>query len=216
MSELICALSTHSKKLNIYLSDGIKDFSFSKEILNMEDIIFEEIEKGLKEMDKNFSDISVICIVRGPGRFTGIRISYTFASVFKAISRCKVYGVDVFDIFAYKFFLKYSDENRVCVVLRAFKNEHYYLRYHRVGNRPVRIGKPLWVFEKELLRFIDKWNDMIISDEEDGNVYHILPTKKLADRSISRILPKDIADVALYFKNTDITPLYLKPAKFEL
>jgi hypothetical protein len=90
------------------------------------------------------------------------------------------------------------------------------LRYHRVGNSPVRIGKPLWVFEKELLRFIDKWNDMIISDEEDGNLYHILPIKKLADRSISRILPKDIADVALYFKNTDITPIYLKPAKFEV
>jgi tRNA threonylcarbamoyl adenosine modification protein YeaZ len=215
MSDLICAISTHSKKLNIYLFDGVKSFSFSKEILNMEDLIFEEIKKGLREMNRKFSDISVVCSVIGPGRFTGLRISYTFASVLSVISRCKVYGVDVFDLLAYKFFMNYPNEENLCVVLRAFKNEYYYCTYKNKGF-PIKKIKPKWVFENDLLNFIKKWNYMIISDEEESNVYDMLKGKKISPIHLSKIEPEDIYKAAIYFKNKDIKPIYLKPAKFEL
>ena len=215
MSDLICAISTHSKKLNIYLFDSVKSFSFSKEILNMEDLIFEEIKKGIREMNRKFSDISVVCSVIGPGRFTGLRISYTFASVLSVISRCKVYGVDVFDLLAYKFFMNYTNEENLCVVLRAFKNEYYYCTYKN-KSFPIKKIKPKWVFENALLNFIKKWNYMIISDEEESNVYDMLKGKKISPIYLSKIEPEDIYKAAIYFKNKDIKPIYLKPAKFEL
>ena len=215
MDRLICALSTHSSRLNIYLFDGKSDFSFSKKILNMDDILFKEIDKGLRKLKKSFTDISALCIVKGPGRFTGIRISYTFASILKVISRCKVYGVDGFDLLAYKFFSKHSYEKKLCVVLRAFKNEYYYCLYKN-DKRISKLGNPKWVFEDDLLKFIEKWDDPIISDEEESNVYNLFKDKKIAAKNISRILPIDVFNSAFYFKNTDIKPLYLKPAKFEL
>jgi len=215
MNKVVCAISTHSSKLNIYMSDGYLNFSFSKEILNMEDVLFKEINNMLRNMNKRFRDISTICIVRGPGRFTGIRLSYTFASVLKSISKCKLYGVDVFDLLAYKFFINFPKEKNLCVVLRAFKNEYYYCTYKN-KSMPVKSINPKWVFENDLLDFIKKWEDAIISDEEESRVYNMFKYKKLAPLKISNIRGEDVLKSSLYFKNSNIKPIYLKPAKFEL
>jgi hypothetical protein len=57
---------------------------------------------------------------------------------------------------------------------------------------------------------------MIISDEEESNVYDMLKGKKISPIHLSKIEPEDIYKAAIYFKNKDIKPIYLKPAKFEL
>ena len=58
--------------------------TISKEIKtkkNISEILIIEIDKFLKKSKKNFKKIKSICVITGPGSFTGIRSALTFANL---------------------------------------------------------------------------------------------------------------------------------------
>ncbi|MFA5821253.1 MAG: tRNA (adenosine(37)-N6)-threonylcarbamoyltransferase complex dimerization subunit type 1 TsaB [Candidatus Gracilibacteria bacterium] len=56
-----------------------------------------EISKALKKLKKNFTDISSVIAVRGPGSFTGLRVGITVANTIAHLNNAKLYAIDTFE-----------------------------------------------------------------------------------------------------------------------
>lgn len=217
MNDITLGISSYSNFLKITLYDNKKYLNYSRRTLNLEDVMFEEINKMLIKFNAGFRDIKRICIVKGPGRFTGIRSAYCFASVYNAVSKVELYGVSIFELLVYNVFERDRCDGEVFVITNAFKEEYYLMGYKITGSRIIPTKGPLWLFKDELLKKIKGFDGLVITDDEDNDMtYKMLSGFKKADLSISRVIPENIIKAALFFKNKDIEPLYLKPAKFEL
>lgn len=217
MSSISAGISSYSSFLKISVTDGKRYINYSEKIINFEEIMFNKINEMTRKFGIKFSDINHIHIIRGPGRFTGIRASYAFASVYSAISGCKISGTTVFEHLVYNFFEKKYEDGDIRVVLNAFKDE-YYLAEYSVKKSKINLKiKPLWLSKNELVKKMKGFKGTVITDDEDNpDIYRILSEFKIADRAISKIIPENIIKASFYFKNKDISPFYLKPAKFEL
>ena len=72
-----------SKGLDILIFKNKKIF-FNKKytnIKNISEILISKIEIAIKKIDISYKDIKKIIIINGPGSFTGIRSSITFAKI---------------------------------------------------------------------------------------------------------------------------------------
>ena len=217
MNKITVGISSYSSFLKLSLSNGKRFINFSNKGVNSEEIMIEKISELSKKLNSDFKKIEKICIVRGPGRFTGIRISYSFARVYNAISRAQVYGVSVFELLTYNVLNKYQRDCEIRVVLNAFKDE-YYLAGFKIRKGVIKSDlKPRWDSKEGILKKLKGFKGMVITDYEDNlYTYEFLNGFEKAPIEISKVIEENIIKAALYFKNKEIKPIYLKPAKFEL
>lgn len=217
MNKITLGVSSYSSFLKISLTNGEKYLNYSEKITNFEEVMFERIKKMLKIFKCDFKDISKICLVRGPGRFTGIRSSYAFASVYTALSGCEVRGVDVFELLTYNVFEKDKRDKKIRTVLNAFKDEYYLADYEIKKEKIFLKATPVWISKENLFKKMKGFDGLLITDNEDNpGVYDLFSEYKKADLSLSKVICENIIKAANYFDKKDISPFYLKPAKFEL
>lgn len=216
---LKCGISCYSNYLKIYLEYGYKFTSYSEKLLNFDDIMVEKIDELAIKIGKSFKDINILCVVKGPGRFSAIRSAFTFASIYKIISGCEVYSVDIFGCLAYNIFENDRSDKDIAVISHAFRDE-YYLSFYRINkNKLFELEKPKWIFLDELIRRLERFDGFIIYDKDEFDFdLSQLNNKnlKLPSSKIMRVIPKNIVNSSLYFKDRNYKPIYLKPAKFEV
>ncbi len=215
--KLKLGLCTCLKHLSLALSNGKKTFERSLEYLNQEEVIFSEIKKMASLAGGSFEDFDTIVSVNGPGRFTGMRISYTFASVYRIMSKKKVFSATVHDCLAFNVFSFSKDEKDLAVISRAFRDE-FYLSYYRIEKGELKPkSKIYWLKREEITKKLNKFKGLIIGEKKDySEIYSVAnDCAEIADDKISQILPGKIIETGLYFKKKDFKPLYIKPAKYE-
>jgi len=217
--KLTLGLCTIGKFLKISIYNEKNFFIFSKEYLNQEELLFEVLKKLAIKAGGSFKNFRNICYVNGPGRFTGMRISYTFANVYKVLSGAKIYAATAFDCLAYNLYEKLGNKNDIdiAVVLRAFKYE-FYLAYYKIEKGVIKKNsRYYWLKDYELSKKLNDFSGYLIGDKEEfSDIYKFAGKNSIiSDDSISSIKPENIVKSALYFKNSDKKPLYLKPAKYE-
>ncbi len=217
MSKLLAGISCYSSYLKISVKTDKKALSYSKKVINFDNLMVLQLEKMTRQLGFDFGDIKTLCIVRGPGRFTAIRSVYTFASVYKAISGCRVFGIDVFDCLVYNLFIYDSSDKDVAVILHAFRDEYYLSFYSFSSGRIIRKKEPVWLFFEDAVKEIDGFKGVVITDmEEFSTEMSRFKSLNFAPPSVSKIIPSHIIDSAVYFGLQNFQPIYLKPAKFEL
>jgi tRNA threonylcarbamoyl adenosine modification protein YeaZ len=225
MEKVKLGLCTSGSRLKIAVEAGGKVFEAQKKIFNQEQALFGLAKRELARAGADLGSVGVVCAVRGPGRFTGIRISLTLAGALKAMAGAKVYTATLFEILAlqaasHKDFKK-SGLSRIAVVLHAFKDE-YFCQFFAAGAKlklPKPEGEPLWLKSEELKNLLASETGYyaIADSEEDPSIYGLLPAgRALAPRAISKVLPGYIIKAAMALGNKTLKPLYLKPAKYEL
>lgn len=215
--KLKLGLCTCLKHLSLAVSNGEKTLERSFEYLNQEEIIFGELKKMASLCGGSFNDFDTIVSVNGPGRFTGMRISYTFASVYKIMSRKKVFSATVHDCLAFNAFSFCKNEKDLAVISRAFRDE-FYLSYYNIEKGRLKPKSHIyWLKKEEIIRKLNKFGGMVIGEKKDyPEIYSLLKDgSKIADDKISQILPGKIIEAGLYFGKKDFKPLYIKPAKYE-
>ena len=228
--KIIIGLSTAGSRVKLAMKNGEGKFrSVSVKKFNQEEILFKTIEKLLSFEKAVIKDIGGICVIKGPGRFTGIRISLTFASIMKVLNDVKVFAVTAFEVFAFqarenagfKKWAALAKNPKIAVILHAFKKE-YFLEVFKSNKTgiPESLGNPEWLTEDELKkRLADIKGDVfVIADiEGDNDIYRFASKKsERAQMKISKILPENIIKAGLIKKDEDISPLYLKPARYEM
>ena len=218
-------LCTSGSRLKVAVAAGGKVFQAQKKIFNQEQALFGLAGRELARAGADLGSVDAVCAVRGPGRFTGIRISLTLAGALKAMAGAEVYTATLFEVLALQAFehktFGRSGLRRIAVLLHAFKDE-YFCQFFAAGKGlklPKPEGGPVWLKAEELKKLLaaETGYYAIGDSEEDPAVYGLLPAgRPAAPKAVSKVVPGYIIKAALASKNKTLKPLYLKPAKYEL
>ena len=95
-------LDTSGSPLLLAAACGEKTAHRRRSGIKQERLLFPVLQQVLQQMDGTLAQVGRIFIVRGPGRFTGIRIALTFASMLKSLNQTEVRGATVFEILRYQ------------------------------------------------------------------------------------------------------------------
>ncbi len=93
---------------------------------NISEILIFEIDKFLEKTKSDINSIKSICVVTGPGSFTGIRTALTFSKSLNLIKKIDIFGVSKFEIINYK--IKTKKFNKKKCILLHFKNNQFFMQ----------------------------------------------------------------------------------------
>lgn len=222
--QVTLALDSSGLTLLAGVQDGEKIYSFRRTGIKQEQFVLPLLERTLAKAGAELPDVARVCLVRGPGRFTGIRISLTLASMLKELNGAAVFGATLFEILyqqvqASASFQKWQAANptgAVAVVLHAFREEYFLQIFDRAG------GVPQWLSVVQLKEQLAAYPQPLYvagTDKEGallagllGEGYTFAP---LADCKVRAQTLVSLAENPKYEKDA-LEPLYLKPARFEL
>lgn len=222
--QVILGLDTSGAPLLIALEKDGKIYARRRKGIKQERLLFPAINSALEAAGAVLQDVKRIFIVRGPGRFTGIRISLTFASMLQYLNKTEVRGATLFEVLrrqaeTSKKFAAWKKENpsgALAVVLHAFREE-YFLQIFDGKN-----GAPAWLSREELLARLDAYPAplMLAGSDKNGALLPELTGGKYAYADDKDCFVRPATLVAMAQDDTlaqnALEPLYLKPARFEL
>ena len=224
--EITLGLCTSGARLKVSVLAGGRFFQAQKKVFNQERFLFPLVKRELKKAGADLRGVTAVCAARGPGRFTGIRISLTLAGALKALAGARVYTATLFEILAlqaaesahFRAWAKEGGGTRLAVLLHAFKDE-YFCQFFVPGKLPKPEGEPVWLKEEEMRELLHNNGApfyAIADAEEAAGIYALLPGNAVkAPPVLSKIIPAYLIKAALAYKNKTLKPLYLKPAKYE-
>ena len=158
--------------LGIDCSNGLNLIFFDKrkiyynynnyKITNTSEILITKIENSLKKINKNYNDFSKIIIINGPGSFTGIRCSITFAKMMRISLSIPIYGYTKFELANFFLKTKLQNKNIKKRIFLHYQGENFFHSSYRMDKC---ISKPEILNLKEC-NFNNYKNDLLISDNK--------------------------------------------------
>ena len=217
-------MDSSSSPLLLALEKEGKIITARRRGIKQEKLLFPVLRGLLTKAGAELNDISRIFIIRGPGRFTGIRIALTFASMMQFLNKCNVKGATLFEVIyrqvadsrAYKTWSKQHANGAVAVVLHAFREEYFLQIFD--DKHPA----PQWLSREELLTQLAAYPAPLFvagTDKEFAPLEGLVgPSYPLARYADCRVQPRTLVALAqeAQWQQNALDPLYLKPARFEL
>ncbi|MFA6433509.1 MAG: hypothetical protein WCW52_02310 [Elusimicrobiales bacterium] len=279
--KLTAGICTSGSRVKLSALAGGRFYNLSKKALNQEKVLFSMFDRllgglrpgaaartsgrykpgrpghsaGQGKSGGRLAGVGTLCVITGPGRFTGLRVGLTLAGILKTLAGIRVYSSTLFDILAaqaaaskeFRTWAAGKNEPRIVALVHAFKDEYFCQAFQARGaGRPCEIkglaagsgssaaGReprpagykfvpacaPQWFKDTEAAGYLAaQGRDVyVIADaQEKADIYSLVPAGfGRAPARISKILPEFIIKTGLALKNSDLSPLYLKPAKYEL
>lgn len=217
-------MDTSSPALLLAIEKEEKLYTVRRKGIKQEKLLFPLLRRLLVQAQADLPDVSRVCIIRGPGRFTGIRIALTFASMMKMLNKTVVCGVTLFEVLraqvtasrAFKTWNKKNPAGALAVVLHAFREE-YFLQIFDAEN-----AGPQWLSREELLCQLSAYSAPLFvagTDKDFASLQNLLGNAyALAAYKNCRVQAKTLVSLAQddTWAVHALEPLYLKPARFEL
>jgi tRNA threonylcarbamoyl adenosine modification protein YeaZ len=218
------ALDTSSSPLLVAVQANGKAVVRRRKGIKQERLLFPVLQDALSACNATLQDVHRICIVRGPGRFTGIRIALTFASMMQYLNQATVYGTTLFEILrrqvepsaTFRRFKRQYPDGVLAVVLHAFREEYFLQIFDRSDSAP------MWLSREELLGRLAgcRYPLLLVGTDKNGADLITLTDGKypLAASKDCRVQPQTLLALAQdeTCQTNALEPLYLKPARFEL
>ena len=220
-------LCTSGSRLIVAVEADGKIKSCCRKLFSQETALFPAVKK-LLPIGKKISDIGEVCALKGPGRFTGIRIGLTVAGTLNALSGAAVRTATVFEVLAFQascsaaFARSFPSGGKTAVLMNAFREEYFCAVYNIAspGALPELTDAPVWLQRPDMEKKLSGIKEpffCIADEKEKPEIYSLLPKQAVrAPKKISCILPEYLISAPRRFGSSDLKPLYLKPAKFEL
>ena len=222
--QVTLALDTSASPLLLSLEKDGKIYSVRRKGIKQEKLLFPALHALLNKAEVSLNNIGRIFLIRGPGRFTGIRISLTFASMMKYLNQAEIRGTTMFEALRFQtvasrqfqMWKKQNPQGVLGVVLHAFREE-YFLQIFDAQN-----AGPAWLSREELLSRLAAYKQplFITGNDKEGNSlsdwlgadYPVANGKtcKLQAASLLKMAKDE------QWNKDALEPLYLKPARFEL
>ena len=158
--------------LGIDCSNGLNLIFFDKrkiyynynnyKITNTSEILVTKIENSLEKINKNYNDFSKIIIINGPGSFTGIRCSITFAKMMRISLSIPIYGYTKFELANFFLKTKLQNKNIKKRIFLHYQGENFFHSSYRMDKC---ISKPE-ILNLSQFNFNNYKNDLLISDNK--------------------------------------------------
>ncbi|MCL2888387.1 MAG: tRNA (adenosine(37)-N6)-threonylcarbamoyltransferase complex dimerization subunit type 1 TsaB [Elusimicrobia bacterium] len=221
--EIILALDTTSSPLLAAVSRAGKTAGVKKSGIKQEEFLFPSIKKALAKTGADLKDVTKVFFIKGPGRFTGIRIGMTTATMLRSLNNAEAASATMFEVLRrgaeksreYKTWLAKNPDGKIAVVLHAFREE-YFLQIFG-------LTEPMWMTKEDLFKYLSgvKTPLFIIGFDRDRTPLNELFKNfnyTLGSQKFSRVTPALLIEIAKIksFEPGTLEPLYLKPARFEL
>ena len=224
MSGCTLVMDTSSSPLLLAVEKEGKIYTARRKGIKQEKLLFPLLYRLLAKVQADLSEVSHIFIIRGPGRFTGIRIALTFASMMQMLNKTVVRGATLFDVLhfqvtasrAFKTWQKHHPTGVLAVVLHAFREE-YFLQIFDASHEG-----PQWLSREELLAQLATYPVPLFvagTDKEFASLNTLLKNAyPLAAYKDCRVQASTLVQLAKQesWGAKALEPLYLKPARFEL
>ena len=179
----------------------------SKEIKtkkNISEILILEIDKFLNKSKVNINKIKSICVITGPGSFTGIRSSLTFAKSLRLTSKLDIVGISKFEMINFK-----TKINKKKCILLHFKNNQFFAQTFK-GNkaldevRLLNFDNQKFRYNKHMLYIYDNIVlEKFLENKIIGNMKKNFHLVKYSLTELEEIILKNTID------NSDPKPLYI-------
>lgn len=214
--------SSTAPLLAVLVSDG-KIYSAAKDGIKQEELLFPLLNRLYKKAGKKFKDTKNFFFIKGPGRFTGIRIGVTLASMLSEINGTNIASADIFNVLGPAVsesadFKKWQTKNpcgKAIIILPAFREEYFACF---VGT-----NAPKWLSIEDLNKELSAQKVPLFLAGWAGAKE---PLKKYFGKNYSYsktnfLTPEILLAASKKYLGTQskeevLTPLYLKPARFEL
>lgn len=222
--KIVLGLDTSGAPLLVVAQQDAKTVVRRRSGMKQERLLFPAVNSVLAAVGGTLQQVGRIFIVRGPGRFTGIRISLTFASMLKYLNHAEVRGATVFEVLKYQVekstafqqWKKTHPNGVLGVVLHAFRQE-YFLQIFDHSH-----SDPLWLSLEELQGRLDAFTRPLFlvgtgADKAPLNTF-LKGSFARARATDCVVRPDSLLALAQQdqFQAEALEPLYLKPARFEL
>jgi tRNA threonylcarbamoyladenosine biosynthesis protein TsaB len=193
----ILAVDATGEVLSIALEAGGKVYAARKSGKRPHDeTLLPAVESVLKRAKISWDDLEAVAAASGPGRFTGIRIGLSFASILGMKLKIPALALSRLEAAAEK-----SGANDVLAALPGWKNEVYHQRFRRQKSVLVAQGEAVWTAP-------EAWPQVRAAAETIGL------SVAYADTDAADLLP--VAHRRLKSgKMPPFAPFYLKPAGYE-
>lgn len=130
---LTAGICTSGSRVKLALLAGGRFRSASKKCLNQEKALFPMLDRLLAPHKARLADLSALCVITGPGRFTGLRVGLTLASALRTLAGIRVWSSTLFEILAaqaaasgeFRAWVSGRKEPRLAALVHAFKNEYF-------------------------------------------------------------------------------------------
>ena len=197
--------------------DGEKyylDIEFSKH----SETFFPMLDNFLKEHNTKLEDINNLCVVVGPGSFTGIRIGLSVAKMFSYVLNQKCIKVNALEVLAYNMI----DNNfqNICSVINAGSGNLYYQLFTKKGDYLEEITSPrvcnFIQFEK-IKEKLEDFEYVYYDNNEKKFDFVIFQNKKqnFSAKSLELLMEQKIKkEEFISYKN--LIPLYLRTSQAEI
>ena len=214
--------SSTAPLLAVLVSEG-KIYAASKDGIKQEELLFPLLNRLYKKAGKKFKDTKNFFFIKGPGRFTGIRIGVTLASMLSEINGTNIASADIFNVLGpavlesadFKKWQAKNPEGKAVIILPAFREEYFACF---VGT-----NAPKWLTIEDLNKELSAQKVPLFLAGWGGAKE---PLKKYFGKNYSYsktnfLTPEILLEAAKKYlgkqnKEEVLTPLYLKPARFEL
>ncbi len=182
----------------LFHQDKLKTLRLKGADASGEALLFKAVDRLLFGAGLNLTDLHVIVVSSGPGRFTGIRIGMTFAAVLSSQAQTCALAVSSLEALAFG-----TEGTHFCPVLPGYRGEKYYQSFRRKHSdaAPKAVSQPAWSSEED-------WERK--AAEIKANSFQIIEREPQT---------ADFLKAALFYlkknKIPKFEPLYLKAAGYE-
>ena len=217
-------MDTSASPLLLALEKEGKLYTARRKGIKQEKLLFPVLHRLLGKAGAQLTDVTRLFIIRGPGRFTGIRIALTFGSMMKMLNHTEVRAATIFEVVraqvlagrAYSTWLEQHPTGVLAVILHAFREEYFLQIFDHKHTGPQ------WLSREELLAQLLSYGSPLFlagTDKEFssleglvGSAFPLAPYKEccVQAKTLIRLC------VDKRFATNALDPLYLKPARFEL
>lgn len=129
--KMLLAINTASSNTEIALCEGnnlIAEKNW-RAANNEAELLMPEIDKMLRENGKDFSSLTAVLSVRGPGSFTGLRVGVTVVNTLAYLGKIPAYSLTTFE----KWWLSSSAPENTALLVYAGSGGVYFSREKKHG-----------------------------------------------------------------------------------
>lgn len=197
----LLAFDTTGDRLSLALDDGKKVRRRLERVGRDQDEMFPgAADRLLKSAGLELSDIDAFVAASGPGRFTGIRVGLTYATVLAKTLGKKAAGVSWLEACAWK---APASARLVVAVVPGWKGESFFQVFRRGEDGPRPIQPPGWAAPERLAQ--------AVRESAGGEEALVLEDKTLSAVDLLAPARARLASGRL----EELAPLYIKPPHYE-